>query len=220
MVVDGILLQGSLHLIGKTAAILGNLQSRFLLCRILLSHMLQNLGCLVHGRYCHEIGRNQEWKNRGIIRRTEHGGNQAHWLHRSTETIPTDGIEGTVGNTGKVICLGCHLALLLVEGLQDVLHSLHPYFAEDGVIACHLPVLVSQADRVAERVNLILAFKHVWLHLGAVFHPSGTRRTIVEGIGVAVDVDTLQLAQNHTPQHLLQLLVLVGEGYVWPNLCT
>ena len=119
-----------------------------------------------------------------------------------------------------MICLGCYLALLLVEGLQDVLHSLHPYFAEDGVIACHLPVLVSQADRVAEGVNLILALEYVWLHLGAVFHPSGTRRTIVEGIGVAVDVDALQLAQNHAPQHLLQLLVLVGEGYVRPNLRT
>ena len=220
MVVDSILLQSSMYLIGKTAAILRNLQGCIFLCSILLCHVLQNLCCLVHGRNCHEVGWNQEWKDGGIIRRTEHRCNQSYWFYRSTEAVPTDGIEGTVRNTGKVISLGCHLALLLVEGLQDILDSLHPYFAENRVIACYLPVLVSQTDRVAEGVDLIFALEYIRLHLGAVFLPAGTGRTVIEGIGVAVDVDALQLAENHTLQHLLQFFVLVGEGYVRPYLGT
>jgi hypothetical protein len=119
-----------------------------------------------------------------------------------------------------VICLGGYLALLLVEGLQDILDSLHPYFAENRVIACYLPVFVGQTDRVAEGVDLIFALEYIRLHLGAVFLPAGTGRTVIEGVGVAVDVDALQLAENHTLQHLLQLLVLVGEGYVRPYLGT
>ena len=67
MVVDSILLQSSMYLIGKTAAILRNLQGCIFLCCILLCHVLQYLCCLVHGRNCHEVGWNQEWKDGGII---------------------------------------------------------------------------------------------------------------------------------------------------------
>ena len=67
MVVDSILLQSSMYLIGKTAAILRNLQGCIFLCCILLCHVLQYLCSLVHGRNCHEVGWNQEWKDGGII---------------------------------------------------------------------------------------------------------------------------------------------------------
>ena len=48
-----------------------------------------------------EIVRNQERKNRGIVRRAEQGSNETNWLDRSSETIPAHGIEGTIGHAGK-----------------------------------------------------------------------------------------------------------------------
>ena len=182
--------------------------------------MLQDFSRLIHRRNRHEIGRNQERKNRGIVRRAEQGSNETNWLDRSSETIPAHGIEGTIGHAGKVVSLGCFLALLLMEGLEDISDSLHPVFSEDGVIACYLPVLVSEADRITERVYLILALENLCLHLGIILLPTCSGRSVIIGIGITVDIDALQLAQDDTTQHLLQFLILVGKGYIWPNLST
>ena len=106
-----------------------------------------------------------------------------------------------------------------MEGGEDVGNRLDPLLAKDGVIACHLPVLVSQTNRITERVDLILALKHLWLHIGVILLPTSPGRSVIVGIGIAVDIDALELAQNHATQHFSQFLVFVGKGYVWPNLC-
>ena len=182
--------------------------------------MLQDFSRLVHRRNRHEIGRNQERKNGGIIRRAEQGSNETNWLDWSSETIPAHGIEGTVGHAGEMVSLGCFLALLLMEGLEDISDSLHPVFSEDGVIARYLPVFIGKADRITERVYLILTLENLCLHLGIILLPTCTGRSVVIGIGITVDIDAFQLAQDDPTQHLLQFLILVGKSYVWPNLST
>ena len=48
--------------------------------------------------------------------------------------------------------------------------------------------------------------------------PAGSRRTVVIGIGVAVDVYTLHLSEYDATKHLLQIVVLIGKGDIGPHL--
>ena len=199
-----ILLQSLLHLLGEVRTVGSNLERLCLLSIFcFLGYMLQYLSRLVHGRNRHEVGRNEERKNSSIIRRAEHRSDESYGLHRSTKTIPAHGIESTVGHTGEVISLGCLLALLLTEGLEDILYRFHPILAEDRVVACHLPVFVSQTDGITERVDLILTLEYLCLHLRIILLPTSSCRTIIVGIGITVDVDTLQLAKDNATKHLL-----------------
>ena len=56
------------------------------------------------------------------------------------------------------------------------------------------------------------------LHVGEVAHPFTTDRTVVEGIGIGIDADALELAVNNACYHVLQLLVAVGELDIGPYL--
>ena len=107
-----------------------------------------------------------------------------------------------------------------MEGLENILYRLHPVVAKDRIVACHLPVLVSQTDGITEGVDLVLTLEHLRLHLCIILLPAGSCRSIVIGIGITVDVDTLQLTQDNTTKHFSQFLVFVGKGYVRPHLCT
>ena len=107
-----------------------------------------------------------------------------------------------------------------MEDAQDVLHRLLPFSVEDRGVARGLPVMVSQSDGVAERVNLVLALVQFGLHVRNVVHPSSLGlRLLVEGVGVGIDVDTLQLSSYHAAYHLLHLRVSLGKLYVGPHLC-
>ena len=120
----------------------------------------------------------------------------------------------------EVIGAQPRLTLLLMEDAQDVLHRLLPFSVEDRGIARGLPVMVSQSDGVAERVNLVLALVQFGLHVRYVVHPSSLGlRLLVEGVGVGIDVDALQLSPYHAAYHLLHFWVSLGKLYVGPHLC-
>ncbi len=89
---------------GQTAAILAqSSEAASFFAAYLLCHMLRYLwaGSFVMDDTAMKLDGIREWKDGCIIRWTEHqGGNQSYWLHRSTETVPADGIEGTVGEHG------------------------------------------------------------------------------------------------------------------------
>ena len=79
--------------------------------------------------------------------------------------------------------------------------------------------MVSQSERIAQRVNLIFAFVQLGLHVCEVACPRVVlQRTRIECVGIRVDVDALELAQDHTAQHLLQLRVFVCQLHIGPHL--
>ena len=57
-------------------------------------------------------------------------------------------------------------------------------------------------------------------HVGEVAHPFAAGGAYVEGVGIGVDVDALELAVDDAGQHLLQLRVFVSQLYVGPYLGT
>ena len=111
------------------------------------------------------------------------------------------------------------LTLLLVEGLQDILHSLNPRIAENACIAGLFPILIGQTDHVAQRVDFPLALVQFGLHIGIVGHPVTLGvRLLVESVGIGIDVDALELAENHAGEHLLQFRILVGQFHIGEHL--
>ena len=48
------------------------------------------------------------------------------------------------------------------------------------------------------------------LHICQVSHPVATRRSVVESIGVRINVDAKELTANDTFEHLFQLRIIVG----------
>ena len=105
------------------------------------------------------------------------------------------GVAGTLGAALEAIRAEVAiLALLLAEGLEDVLNGLQPQLAKHRCVAGGEPVLVGQSQRVAERVNLIFALVQEWLHLCEVFHPLATRIGLkVECVGVGIEADAVEL---------------------------
>ena len=92
---DCIFLDGGFHLISKSAAFLGSL--------IVFVHGLQNLGSLAQRRDSEEVGRNQEVKCSGIVRRSERRNDQADRLHRIAIAHAAFGIKLTLGLTHETI---------------------------------------------------------------------------------------------------------------------
>ena len=100
------------------------------------------------------------------------------------------------------------LVLLLAEGAEDKAHDLLPFaVGEDAFVARLLPVGVGQAQAVAGGVELPTAFVDLAV-LGAV----------AEGVGVGVDEDALELAEDDAADHLPQLVVFTGVRQVGPDL--
>ena len=58
------------------------------------------------------------------------------------------------------------------------------------------------------------------LHVRQVVFPLAARRTVVKGVGIGVQHDALELAQDHAAQHVLQFRVLTGILDVRPHLGT
>ena len=110
------------------------------------------------------------------------------------------------------------LTLLLAEGFYDVINCLQPDVAKDSGIARYQPIPISQARGIAQRVDLVLTLKNILRHPGHILLPTGTGRTIVKGIRVPIYINTLQLAQNHTTQHLSEFLILGTQLHVRPYL--
>ena len=219
VVVDGVGLQRRLHLGRQVAALpCARAQGVGLGAVGLLGAMAQDLGGLVHGRHRHEVGRHEERQDGGVVGRPEHGGDEAHGLHGRPIAIPPHGVEGAVGHACEMVSLACGLALLLVEGGEDVADGVEPVVGKHGVVARDLPIVVGQTDGIAVGVDLILALEHLGPHLGAILLPPRAGGPIVVGVGVAVDVDALHLSEDDAAQHAAQALVLVGERHIGVDL--
>ena len=107
-----------------------------------------------------------------------------------------------------------------MEGGKDILdHILPELTLEDRGVAGNEPVLVSQAQWIAQAVYLILTLVHSGLHAAVVAHPAALLGEVaVERIGVRVVLDVLELTQDDTLNHLLDILVLLGKLEIGPYL--
>ena len=111
-------------------------------------------------------------------------------------------------------------ALLFTESLQNLADGFLPQVAKNAVVASYLPVIVGQAQGIAQRVDLVLALMQVGIHRGVVAGPFAACRSHVKGVGIGVDADTLQLAQDGASYHFSDFLVFFGKLYVRPYLGT
>ena len=58
-------------------------------------------------------------------------------------------------------------------------------------------------------------------HIGLVIFPlTHLRSVLIEGIGIGVEIDALELAQDDTADEFCQFGVIVGKLYVGPHLCS
>lgn len=210
MVIDGILMEGRIHLVGEAAAAGGEVG--------VMVDGLEDFGGLAERADGEEIGGDEELQGSGVVRRTEARGYQAAGLHRGAEAVVAERVEGAVSDAAEAVGTVAVAALLLGESLEDAGDGLKPFVVEDARVAGHLPVFVGQADRVAERVDLPFALMHVGDHLGVVAHPFAAGRAVIEGVGVRVEDNALELASDHALDHHLELLVAVGQPHVGPHL--
>lgn len=61
---------------------------------------------------------------------------------------------------------------------------------------------------------------HLGDHVGHIALPVAAGRTVVESIGIRIEVDTLELTADHTLYHIFESLVLVGKLQIRPHLGT
>ena len=78
--------------------------------------------------------------------------------------------------------------------------------------------MVGQTNGITQRVDFPFPLIHFGLHIRHVGRPIASRRLLIEGIGVWVDIDTPELTANHSGQHFLQFRILIGQLYVGPHL--
>ena len=207
-----IFLQCLLHFVGQIGTLAGQI--------LLLVHLRQYLGRFPQGSHSKEVGRDKERQRRGVVRRTESRNNQPHRSGRRSPTVVDGSIGGTLGLALEAVRTFVLLALLLLESAQHVLNRLQPVFVENTGIARHLPVMIGQAQRIAQGINLPFAFVQFGLHGRTVGFPLTALRPVVEGIGIRIKIDAQELTADYSFEHLLQFRVLVGKLNVGPHLRT
>ena len=92
---------------------------------------------------------------------------------------------------------------------------------ENRSVARHLPILIRQAKRVAQRVDLPLPFVKFGTHLRLVLHPLMVRIRVVgvqKSIGVGIEFDTFHLTANDAREHAAQMFVTVRKLEIGPHL--
>ena len=211
MLARGILLQRLLHFVGQVGALAGQVG--------VLVHFGQNLGSLPQGGHGKEVGRDEERQCRSVVRRTEDGNNQPQGVGGCAPAVVDGSVRSALGLALEAIRAFVLLALLLLEGAQDVFDGLQPVFVEDAGVARHFPIVVSQTQGIAQGIDLPLAFVQLGLHRRAVGLPFAAFRSVVEGVGIRVEVDAQELAADHSLEHGFQLGIFVGELHVRPDLC-
>ena len=87
-----------------------------------------------------------------------------------------------------------------------------------GVSGC-FPVLVGEADGIAVGIDFPFAFEHVGIGLGKIAGAGGANGLYIEGIGVRVYADALELAADDAGNHAGEGRVFVSQGYIGPYLC-
>ena len=214
MLHDGILPDGGLHLGGEGQA--ARRQGG------LAVHFSEDFGGFAEYAHGKEVGRNQEVELGGVVGRAEAGGDESHGLYGMSPAGTCLGVQLTVGHAQEIIRSVTVFALLYGKGFQDVLNGLEPLFPEDGSVAGGLPIMVGQAHGIAVRVNLPLAFVDPGAQGGAgvVRLPLRTHGTVVEAVGVRVQVKQHKLAVDNSGYHFPEMGIGGAELHVWPYLGT
>ena len=212
MLDDGVLFQGRLHLVGQRKTLPG--ESLF---AVDLAEDLRGLAQRAHGE---EVRRDEEVEGRGVVRGPERGDDQPHGVDRIAPPVAALGIQLAVGGPAEVVGSGILLALLGAERREDVPHGLDPDLSEDGLIARRFPVVVGQPDGIAVGVDLPLALVYFGedRRSGLVRLPVASRRPVVEGVGVGVRVDELELPDDDPRNHVAEVFVAGCQLHVGPDL--
>ena len=141
MVIDGILAERLLDLIGQIPAFLrlGGLPADF----------FEDFGGLAQRGDSKEVGGYQELEDRGVVGGAEGGSDQADGLDRIAQAVAGLGVELAVGHAREAVGTVAVLALLLLQDAQDVVHRGGPGLVEDTAVAGAFPVFISETDGVA-----------------------------------------------------------------------
>ena len=57
-------------------------------------------------------------------------------------------------------------------------------------------------------------------HVGEVGHPFPSDSTVVESIGIRIDIDAFKLPADHSFKHFFQFRIFICQLYVRPDLCS
>src|ERR1019366_9478089 len=135
----------------------------------------------------------------------EHGADQSHRFGWVAITAAGQSVGLYLRAPLETIGAWAGLALLLLEGLERFEDRLPPWGIQGRPVAGRLPIVVGQADRVAEGIDFPFALMDARLHLRAVTLPvADLVLVLVEGIGVRVLEDAAGLAIDHPGDQLLQ----------------
>ena len=110
-------------------------------------------------------------------------------------------------------------ALLHTHGTHDQLHGLVPASIERLYIARCLPVAVREPYRVAQRIELILAFKDAHTHFRVIAHRRGRAQVGGKGVGIRIDQQASGLTANNTLQKRAEPVLFRRQRQVGPYLC-
>ena len=123
MLHHSIFLEGGLHLVSKSTALL----SQFLI----LVDRGEDLGGFPEGCHREEIRRYKEIERSGIIGRPERRDNQSYWIDRIAISVAALGIKLALSLPHEIIRAYSVLSLLLFQCLENVFDSLDPHFPEN-----------------------------------------------------------------------------------------
>src|SRR5205085_11417277 len=141
-----------------------------------------------------KIRRHEKGEHRRVVTGPKRGANQADWLHRKTIAASSNGIGLNLGSALESIRALAGFALLLAEGLQRAKDRCAPERIERRCVAGAFPVMISQPDRVAERIHLPFAFVDSGFHVGMVALPlADLFLVLVEGISIGILQDAARV---------------------------
>ena len=130
-------------------------------------------------------------------------------------------VQDMSGALELIACLVTILALLLTENSKNLVHGFLPKFTKDTGIASQKPILISQTQGIAQRVNLVLALVHALLHLSIVRSPMALLIGIVhKGIGIGIKTNKFQLLKDDTLDKFGQFGIVLDIRDICPHLCT
>ena len=78
--------------------------------------------------------------------------------------------------------------------------------------------MISQSNRITLRVYLPLALVNFKLHVRHIALPLTSGRTVIEGIGIRVDIYELELTVDHSGEHVAKMFILGSKLDIWPHL--
>ena len=80
--------------------------------------------------------------------------------------------------------------------------------------------MISQAKRIAERINLPFTLMKFRLHVCQIRLPFAACRTVIKGVGIRININAHPLTVDNACQHFFQCRVFIGQLYIRPYLCS